>query len=383
MDICFEMLRFERGAIGLRVVNGRGVDWPVVRNLRGEGGELTVSRSVLGRAMDHGERAVIADAGGEAIDPTVSMVQHGICSAMCVPLRNEDEILGVIYGDRTTTGAIYTPEDVDFLAAIAVQVSIGLINARLMAEQKAKLEMEAELDVAREIQQQLFPRSLPERDDVAFAVLNDPGRRVSGDYYDVIEMDDGRIGFVIADVTGEGVAASLLMSNLQGVVRWTMRSCEDLGVLCGQWNQLLCDNTDASKFVTCLTGIIDTAKRDLTYVLAGHPPPYMVREATGEVDTLSAEAHYPLGIVDGAIYETTTVRIGEGRCTLVGFTDGVYEAASATGEQFGDERIVKVLSECAKLEPQAMIRRLRKAVATHCRDMPQGDDITMLAARFA
>ena len=131
MDVCADMLQFERGAIGVRRRDSHLLDWPVVRNLRGAEGELTISRTLLMRALEQGERAIFIDDGG-SVDPTVSMVQHGIRSAMCVPLLHHDETFGVIYGDRTTTPTPYTNEDIDFLAAIAQQVSIGLINVRLM-----------------------------------------------------------------------------------------------------------------------------------------------------------------------------------------------------------------------------------------------------------
>lgn len=381
MDICFDMLRFERGAVGLRKVNGRGVDWPIVRNLRAATGELTVSRSILGRAMDHGERAVITDSGGQKVDPTVSMVQHGIRSAMCVPLEHEKNVLGVIYGDRTSTGTTYSKEDVDFLAAIARQVSIGLINARLMEEQKQKLEYEAELAVAREIQQILFPRTLPQRENLAIAALNEPGRGVSGDYYDVITLDDGRIGFLIADVTGEGVAASLLMSNLQGAVRLTMSQSDDLSELLTEWNRLLYDNTDASKFVTCFAAIVDPDANKMRLALAGHPPPYGIYHETGEVRPFKAEPWLPLGIVEDAGYQTAEFDLTQGPVTIFGYTDGVYEAMSADDELFGEDRMIDVLHECIGDDPNGVIRRMRKAVSAHSHGAPQSDDLTMMALR--
>ncbi len=382
MDICFDMLRFERGAIGLRHRDGRGVEWPVVRNLRATTGELTISRSILGRAMDHGERAVITDVGNQKIDPTVSMVQHGIRSAMCVPLEHEKNILGVLYGDRTTTGTTYSKEDVDFLAGIARQVSIGLINARLLEEQKAKLEYEAELAVAREIQQMLFPRDLPQRENLRIAVLNEPGRGVSGDYYDVIEFGDGRIGFLIADVTGEGVAASLLMANLQGAVRLTMGQSDDVSRLLTEWNRLLYDNTDASKFVTCLVAIIDPKALKMSVVLAGHPPAYGVFHNSGEVKPFSAEAWLPLGVADDATYQAADIDLSDTPVTIFAYTDGVYEAMNPEEELFGEDRMIDVLKECLQDDPAMVIRRMRKAVAAYRGNAPASDDLTMVAVRI-
>ena len=119
--------------------------------------------------------------------------------------------------------------------------------ASRMAEHQDKLALEREIFLARQIQQRLFPAILPSRPDVQMAARSDPGRHVSGDYYDVIQLDGGRVGFVIADVTGEGVAASLLMSNLQAAVRLTMLGEADPGVLLGRWNRLTHENTEAAK----------------------------------------------------------------------------------------------------------------------------------------
>ncbi len=382
LTICFDTLRFERGAIAVRKQSGRGVDWPVVRNLRGAGGELSISRSVLGRALDHGERAIVTDTAGRRVDPTVSMVQHGICSALCVPLKHDDEVLGVIYGDRTSTGTQYNKEDLDFLAALARQVTIGLINGRLVDEQKKKLALEKEINLAREIQEGLFPVSLPEHDHMTFAVLNDPGRLVSGDYYDVVEMKDGRVGFLVADVTGKGVASSLLMSNLQAAVRMTLPDCDDLGALVERWNNLIYVNTDATKFITCLAAILDPRKRTLTFVTAGHHLPYLIRDPEAP-RVLHAPADYPLGVVSDSPYTAHTVELGPEPCLVFTYTDGVHEAMDTEENQFGEDRMEEILAQSGDLNPHGLIKRMRKAIVAHCRDAAQSDDITMLAIRLA
>lgn len=383
LDICFQTLRFERGAIAVRKARGRGVTWPVIRNLGDAGDELKISQSVLGRALDHGERAILTDTANRRVDPTVSMVQHGIRSAMCVPLKHEDEVLGVIYGDRTTTGTQYSSEDVDFFAAIARQVTIGLVNARLMEEHWSKLAMERDLALAREIQERLLPERMPEHDDVSIAALNDPSQLVSGDYYDVIETGDGRIGFLIADVSGKGVAASLLMSNLQAAVRMTLPGCTDLGAAVRKWNRLIYANTDATKFVTCLVAILDPQARTLTFATAGHHLPYLVYGASRPPWAVAAAADYPLGVVPDAAYASHTVDLGREPCVVYAHTDGVHEAMDVDDNEFGMDRMEEVLRSCTTLDPQVLIRKMRKAIATHCREAPQSDDITMIAMRLA
>jgi sigma-B regulation protein RsbU (phosphoserine phosphatase) len=383
LNICFETLQFERGAIALRKRDGRGVEWPVVRNLQGPGGELTVSRSVLSRALDHGERAVINDTGDADFDPTVSMVQLGIRSALCVPLLHDDKVLGVVYGDRTSTGTKYTDEDVDFLAGLARQVSIGLINVGLMEEQRARVALQREITLARQIQQRLFPSVLPDRAELQVAARNDPGRHVSGDYYDVIELDDGRVAFVVADVTGEGVAASLLMSNLQAAVRLTMVGEVDPAALLLQWNRLTYANTEASKFVTCLVGMVDPKARQLALASAGHHTPYVVRSAPGACSEIECEPGYPLGIVEQAEYYTAKVELGAEPCALFCYTDGVVEAMDSAGDQFGSGRMIEALRTAADIAPQSLIQQTSSAITTFCGEATQSDDITMLALRLA
>lgn len=382
LTICFETLRFERGAIAIRKTTGRGVDWPVVRNLRAASGELTISRSVLGRALDHGERAIVTDADSRPTDPTVSMVQHGIRSALCVPLKHGDDVLGVIYGDRTSTGTQYSKEDVDFLAALARQVTIGLINTRLVEEQKHKLALEKEIGLAREIQEGLFPPELPETDRVLIAALNDPGRLVSGDYYDFITLPDGRVAFVIADVTGKGVAASLLMSNLQAAVRMTLPDSTDLGALVGRWNRLIYSNTDATKFITCLVAIVDPKFRTMSFVTAGHHWPIQLFGDTRPPRVLDASSDYPLGVVAEAEYTAHNIDLGQPPCIIFAHTDGVHEAMDPDNVEFGEQRMREVLASCDKLDPHQTLKTMRKAIAAHCRDAPQSDDITMIALRL-
>lgn len=382
LNVGFETLEFERGAVAIRKPGGRGVEWPVVRNLRGAGGELAISNTVLSRALNHGERAVINDTAFGGADPTISMVQHGIRSALCVPLQHRDEILGVIYGDRVTTGTVYSSADVDFLAGLAKLASIGLINARLVSELEVKVALEHEISLARSIQQRLFPGTLPDRDEVKVAVLNEPGRRVSGDYYDVFELEGGRIAFVLADVTGEGVAASLLMANLQAAVRVTLPGRDELGVLLGEWSRLIYQNTEPSKFVTCLLAVVDPATRRLTLANAGHHQPYLIRPSGGSCGELEADAGFPLGVVEQAEYATQSIDLGPEPCTLFCYTDGVIEAMNDPGDTFTFERMAEVLGSLDDPDPGETIMRVREAVHSFCGGAAQSDDVTMLAVEL-
>ena len=381
MDICTEMLHFERGAIGVRRPGERNLEWPVVRNLRGAEGELTISHTLFSRALQHGERAIYTGADAGEIDPTVSMVQHGIRSAMCVPLLHGEETLGVVYGDRLSTSTAYTDEDIDFLAGIAQQVTIGLINCHLVEEQQQMARLQHEINLARTIQTGLFPADLPKRPDLRIAALNEPGQRVSGDYYDVIETDDGRVWCLVADVTGEGPGAALLMANLQATVRVTINDTDDPAELLSRWNRLIYRNTDASKFITCVLALIDPRSHRVDLSLAGHSPPLVVRAGQAAPEPLQAEPTYPLGVVDEAVFSKSTVDLGPDPFLLFCYTDGVIEAMNPEGEMFAAERLIEVLSNRPDLNPQGLVKQVRKSVTNFVAGARQSDDITILAAR--
>ncbi len=382
MDICFETLYFERGAIGVYRGEQRALDWPVVRNLHGGEGELTISRTLLGRALQHGERAIFTDAGPGNIDPTVSMVQHGIRSAMCVPLISNAKTLGVIYGDRVSTSTAYKDEDIDFLAGIAQQITIGLINCELLEEQQRMASLQRDVELAREIQTGLFPAELPTRGAFRVAAVNDPGQRVSGDYYDLISMDDGRHWVLIADVTGEGVAAALIMANLQAAVHATIEGAVDPGALLTRWNRLIYSNTHSSKFVTCLLALIDPAQGRIHLSTAGHCRPFLLRAGDAPPESIEIESNYPLGVVENADFASTNIDVGRDPYIYFAFTDGVIEAMNAEGDQYGLDRLGAVFEEAhGELNPASLVKQVRKSVTSFVGSAPQSDDITILAAR--
>ncbi len=382
MDICFEVFGFERGAIGIRPPERRNVDWPVIRNATGIEGELSISRTIVARALDKGERSVLADADMNGLDPAISIVQHGIRSALCVPLAYQGHVFGVIYGDRVTSSAVYTDEDMDFLAGLARQVSIGLVNSRLLEAQTLKVQLENEIALARDIQKRLFPARLPDDEHVRVGALNEPGRQVSGDYYDVIPLSDGRIGILIADVTGKGVASSLLMANLQAAVRVTLDPVRNPEDLMSQWNALIHQNTGAGTFVTCLLMIVDPARRSLRFANAGHFMPVVITGDRTTCRELDVDRGLPLGIDAKETYACATHDLGPAPCTVFAYTDGVVEAMNVREEFFDWPRVLDALHAEPDLDPHRLIHRVRTAIATFCGPAPQSDDITMVAVHL-
>ncbi|MBN1347444.1 MAG: SpoIIE family protein phosphatase [Phycisphaerae bacterium] len=383
MDICMETLAFDRGVIVESPKHGARWHVPVIRNVRaGEGCcGLTVSRSILKRAIERGERSIINNVLSGSDDVTESMVMNQICSAMCVPITWRSEVLGAIYGDRTRTGHEYTEEDVNFLAGLAAQIGTALKTSQLVQDLRARQQLENDLAVARQIQEGLFPRNLPDRPDLEVTAYNSPGRSVSGDYYDVLTLDDHRIGAVIADVSGKGVAAAMLMANLQAAVRVTLPGAADLVDVARRLNQLVHENTSGGDFITCLLCIVDMSDRTIRYVNAGHYPPYQV-SSDGAVRTLPEDAGMPLGVDVDTEYPLVEVAFGDQPGTLFFFTDGIPESLNTEDEFFGLGRIEDLLKRNSGTGPKELVGRCRRTIAEFVGHAPQSDDVTLMVMRI-
>lgn len=380
LDACCEALHFERGLIALRTQRG-DTELPVSRNLqRDENGEFRVSRTLLNRALVQGERAIVNNPAtdlGENLSE--SLVRFPICSALCVPILCRDEILGVIYGDRTTQATTYSPADVDFLAAIAQHVGVGIANLRMLQEHVRLERMDAELDQARRIQKRLLPHGPLTCGPVRIEGYNQASTEVSGDYFDYFRLDDGRIGFVIADVTGHGLPAALLMANLQSALRVALTVDHDLADIAQKLNRLIHDNTDASAFITGIFGTIQPDAGTMEFVNAGHPLPVIFQN--GRIVDVENLNGLPLGIETDETYGV--YRFSEPLDALLCYTDGVSEAANTDGKLLGTEPVVERMRMIACPTTAELIEATRRLVRDYVgRKSSLDDDMTVLAMTY-
>ncbi len=381
LDACCEALGFERGLIGLRTQRG-DTELPVTRNIdRDETGAYKVSRTLINRALLHGERAIVnnpaTDLAGQISE---SLVRFPICSALCVPILYRDEILGVIYGDRVTEASVYQPQDVDFLAAIARLVGVGLANLRMFQDHLRSKQINAELARARDIQRRLLPARPLACGRVTIQGYNEPSSAVSGDYFDYRRLEDGRISFVVADVTGHGLAAALLMANLHAAIQVTMSGKIPLEQLAARMNDLICRNTDPHVFVTAIAGRVDPDSGAIEYVSAGHPPPIVL--ATDAVDEPPAAGGLPWGIEPDEPYPVVTIGPDPRIQAVVLYTDGVTEAPSTDGQMLGSRRLADRLAQTHPRTTTRLIQAARDLVREHCDGASPPDDMTLLAMQF-
>lgn len=306
-----------------------------------------------------------------------ALVDHGF--TMVLPIRHKGETGAILCLGAKMTGQDYQPDEIEFLYALGNLAFVSLQNSYLVDEQIEKERLEEEMRLAREIQERLQPSSLPRFEGLDTASLALPSRHVAGDYFDAIKLDDDRILYAIADVTGKGVPASLLMSNLQACLRVLVPLDISLEEATAHMNRVITENTGFDKFITYFHGIYDRRDRTFKYVNAGHNPATLVRK-DGSLELLE-KGGLLLGVMAGMPYESGTVTMGEGDVLSI-FTDGVTEAMSPDGEEWGEERLEPLLVELRHHSAQEILDGVREAVREFTDDAPVlSDDLTMIVIK--
>jgi sigma-B regulation protein RsbU (phosphoserine phosphatase) len=296
--------------------------------------------------------------------------------ALVVPLDAGGRVSGLLAVGERASGAAFRDEDLEYAQALARQAQAALEGARLHRVALEKERQDRELQIAQEIQRSLFPRSTPTLEGLELAAESHPCHQVGGDYYDFIPLDGGCMGLVIADVSGKGTPASILMASVHASLRATAGTASP-AVLLERLNRFLCASTQESKYVTLFYGEVDPASRSLRFVNAGHIPPYLVRRGC-EVERLRAGGPV-LGLLEEAGFEEGEVILGEGDLLAV-VTDGVTEALSPGEEEFGDARACSSLCD-ARGGAAAVLRGLLDAVEEWTARASFDDDLTALIVR--
>ena len=238
----------------------------------------------------------------------------------------------------------------------------------------ARLEIqEEELQRAREIQESLLPKQIPQLPGFEVASAWQPARAVGGDYFDVLKLDENRLALCIADVSGKGVPAALLMANLQASLRASVRDLDSPARVCTIVNGMLCESIAAGKFVTFLCGVLDAASRTFRYCNAGHPYPILV--SSGVLRTLD-QGGAVLGVLPAWTYQDLSVDLSSGDRLLL-FTDGITEAEGPRGEEFGEERVAAFAKAHAANSAASINQQLLSQVTEFCGAQFQ-DDATLL-----
>lgn len=301
---------------------------------------------------------------------------------LIIPSIIKNEIDNIICLGKKLNNTSYTDADIEFLESVVNLSLISVQNSELFKEYLEKQKIENELKIAREIQLALLPREIPKIANYELAGMNLPALQVGGDYYDIIKLTDTKLAVVIADVSGKGTPASLLMANIQSAVHSYLKLYEeisfDLAKVTEKINELIYENTSAEKFITFFWGILDSENNSFEYINAGHNPPFQLKD--DKIIRLT-EGGFMIGILDfGVSYEVGKIILGKDD-VIVFYTDGVTEAMDKNGEEFGEERLVNVLQENKNKNPQEILDNIKDSIINFTKNTSQYDDITLIVLK--
>ena len=295
------------------------------------------------------------------------------------PMIIKGETKGLIILGKRRNNLEYSKSDIEYVASVGSLAIISIENARLFKDALEKQRLEKDLEIGRNIQKSLLPDKIPVVSNIEIAAYNEPARRVGGDYYDLVMLDDKNLLFAIADVSGKGVQAALLMANLQAFLKSICKQNLPLDEASNLINDLVSDNTTMGSFITFFWGIINNETKELAYVNAGHNPPLLIRD--GEITKLKLGGMI-LGVMQTIEpYKSETLQLKSGD-TLVLFTDGITEAMNVDDEEYSDEKLEQLSLEAAQNNAEDMLAIITKSVSEYTKGAEQSDDITSLIIKI-
>lgn len=341
---------------------------------------MSISRSIVNHVLEHKKAVLSQDAGNDSNLPTsASIADLKIRSVMCAPLLTPDgQALGIIQLD-TTASKQFQPDDLELVVAVASQAAISIQNATMHEGLMARERINRDLRLAEQVQKKFLPQSVPLAPGYQFFAHYHPAYEVGGDYYDFVPLPGGRLAIALADVSGKGVAAALMMAKFSGDTRYCILTENAPAPAADALNQLLCAAGIEEKFITMSLNILDLAAHQLTLCSAGHLP-VMIRRADGRVEEVGGEIiGFPLGIMDDSIYQQTQVELERGDVVVV-YSDGVTDARNPREELYDcleNHRLTKRVAESAG-GPEAMGRAILQDLREYASGQSQADDITLI-----
>lgn len=379
IGIASRLIGAERGSLFL-VDAERGVLRSLVaQGLDGAPLELAIGDGIVGAVAASGEAVILDEPYADPrFDPKVDRATgFRTCSLLTVPVRDRDGALTAVLQLLNHREAGFSRADVEFLAELGVPFAVALTTARLHREIVARERSQEELRLAAEIQRTLLPDALVEVPGLELERLIRPSREVGGDYWDVIPTGDGEHWWlVVADISGKGVAAGLIASNVQAYF-WSRRGDRrSLDRVVAEGNDLLFRLTRGRKYATLVVAEWEPATRTLRWVSAGHPPVFLRRR--GGVSSLGATGR-PIGLLPDQSYEVGELVLAPGD-TLLLHTDGVFEAGmGGDGGEYGLERVARCLDSGGSAAE--VVRRLADDLRRHLGNGEPDDDLTVVCAR--
>ncbi len=372
-----------RNGTGYEPAYSLGYDTPPRSVLRGD------TRAV--QTLKRNQHILIRDSNVESTStPTIMPDEkkqiEDLNSQILLPLSVKNDLSGVLSLSAKRSEEPFTPTDLRLLKSVAAQTGLALENSRLTetiaSEAALKERINRELEIAREVQERLFPQEFPIVDGLEYYGHCRPALGVGGDYYDFLELPDDKFGFAIGDVSGKGIGASLMMASLQASLRGqAIHSGDNLSSLMSNVNRLVYEASTTNRYATFFYAQYEEATRKLTYVNAGHNPPFLLRKGQDD-PILLTEGGPVVGMLPPML-----VTYSQGEITLeqsdliVGFTDGISEAMNPREEEWGEDELLAKLKTLLDRTPTQIHDECVAAADSFVNGAKQHDDMTMIVVR--
>jgi serine phosphatase RsbU (regulator of sigma subunit)/pSer/pThr/pTyr-binding forkhead associated (FHA) protein len=339
---------------------------------------VRISRTLVRGVMESKEAILSADASSDKrFAASESIVDFHIRSVMCAPLvTSRGDVSGVIQIDTSDQRNRFTGDDLEVLASVACQAAVAVENAELHETAVRDQRRSRELEVAHDVMRRFLPQSPPQIEGYEFFDFYEPANELGGDYYDYIRLPGKRLAVVVADVSGKGIPASLLMARLSADVRYCLASEPTPAEAVAELNRAFMAGGFEDRFVTLLLAVLDPHKHELTFVDAGHPPAYFYQQGKAIAAIDDENMRLPLGVSADAEYSQITYQLAPGD-RLAMYTDGFSEAMNAKNELYGLERLHKqmgIASSGVAAQGRSILRNVKDFVG----DQAQSDDMCLV-----
>ena len=378
LDRAFDNLRPEEGTILLKGADGEYYR-AASRSIKGENSKMLYSRNLVQQVVEKGQAALVLDtAVDERFNQAMSLLDAGVRSLVAAPLLDPSGALGLIVLGSTLGIRQFTEGDMELLTSLASVAAMRIRNTRLSEQALERERLERDVALARQIQVGLLPDALPEIDGWELYARNIPSRGVSGDFYKIELIDDGRCTIFVADVSGKGIAASLLTASLEALAAGPIHDGVEPEEICSRVSHLLFERTPPEKYATGFLTTFDPATGIVRFCNAGHNPGIVLR-AGGEIELMESTG-MPLGILPTGVYGAKEIILGSGD-TVVLYTDGLTEAENPDEEEYGEERLAEL---CAKHRGESLDDLAATISAdqdAYVRGVPYVDDRTVVLVR--
>jgi len=358
-------------------------DEPVTKASRVKGNRpaesLALSRTMMKQVLEDKKSFLTSDPLNDpGFGGMMSMVSQGIRSAIAVPLFDNEDVIGLLYADDSRAGKRFSKDQLAAFTLLANVIAVAITHARYHVLEEEKQRQDAQLATAGDILDNILPAVLPPCEGYDLIARIEPCFEVGGDLYDAAIMEDGRYAFLIGDVVGKGLGAALLVSHILSWTRFMVDQQWEPEALITKLNQQVFNCTDTVRFTTFFLGYLEPATGRVTYVNAGHNPPFVIR-ADGTVDTLGPTG-MPVGIIEESPYKTGEMTLEPGDLVTL-YSDGIPETQRTDDEEYGEDNFEKLLVAERGNDLAGLFDKLQLELNDFRGEAPIGDDVTLVVLR--